>query len=114
MSTTLTLAASGSTVLDGSGDGEVAIGPALPGTSWSPQVASVSAAEATVTNEAQCKIFGPTGQYIDGTLSGSTGDSTANVAGQTAFPGQTFSAVWTGGDPGATVTLTLAGQKTAP
>jgi hypothetical protein len=118
MSQQLALQAAGSTVLEGSGDGAVQLGPAVPGVIWYPQVASVGADETTITDEAQCKIYvGPTPTqpyYVDGTLSGSTGDSTSNVAGQAVYPGWYVWAVWAGGDNGATVWLNVSGTRQVP
>jgi hypothetical protein len=113
---TLGLTATASVTLNSQGNGTASIGPALPGTTWMPSVASVSAS--SNVNEAQCKIYAGAqvmqSSYIDGTLSGSTGDSTANIAGQVIYPGQYVFAVWSGGDPGATATLNLNGTKTVP
>ena len=115
---TLTLTRSGNAVLNGSGAAQVQLGPAVPGETWLPATAAVGANEATVTAEAQCKIYAgplPTQQYfVDGTLSGSTGDSTDRVAGKVLFPGQYVWAAWTGGDPGASVYLNVAGIRQMP
>jgi hypothetical protein len=97
MPRSITLSATGSVVLDSHGNGTVGIGPTLPGTSWLPTVASVSAS--SNTNEAQCKVYAGAmvlqPYYVDGTLSGSTGDSTVNITGQIIYPGQYVFAVWT-------------------
>jgi hypothetical protein len=115
---TLSLSATASAVLNGSGAATAQVGPSSQGEVWYPAVVSVSAAEAAVTDEAQCKIYaGPLPippYYVDGTLSGSTGDSTGRAGGQTLYPGQWIFAAWSGGDPGATVTLNLSGTRVVP
>lgn len=105
-----------SVTLDGSGNGTVQLAPDGPREHWLPTLASVSVAT-PITNEAQCKIYvgsKPTSDnFVDGTLSGSTGDSTDRVTGydiaRTAQP--YIFAVWTGGDPGARATLVVNGTK---
>lgn len=108
-----------SVTLDGSGNGTVRMSPDGPNEHWQPVAASVSASTgAPIVNEAQCKIYaGPsaTQQYfIDGTLSGSTGDSTTNIGGYDIARTRTpyVWAVWSGGDPGASATLVLQGTVT--
>ena len=109
---------SGTTVLDGSGNGTVQLIPDGPGEHWQVATASVKTTQ-PVTNEAACRIYcGPQAadQYFaDGTLSGSTGDSTDRLAAYDvarAGPFPSVWAVWTGGDTGATATLILTGTRT--
>jgi hypothetical protein len=101
-------------VLDGSGNGTARIGPAGARETWFPAVASVSAA--TAVKEAQCRIYvGPAAApqyFIDGTLSGSTGDSTDRVASQPVPLGSFIWAVWAGGDAGSVATLNVTGTRT--
>jgi hypothetical protein len=103
--------------LDGSGNGTARLGPVSSRETWKPQVASVKTNQVpgTITSEAQCRIYaGPDtsdAYFVDGTLSGSTGDSTANVAGQEISCGEYVWAVWTGGDPGAQGRLNVQGDK---
>jgi len=100
--------------LNGSGKGQAQVGPLSPRETWQPIVASVSASSNTA--EAQCKVFvgdAPTAaNYVDGTLSGSTGDSTGHVEASVVRKGQSVWAVWSGGDPGAVATLKVTGTKT--
>lgn len=116
--TTLPLSESGEVTLDASGNGTVQIGPDGSGETWLPTIASVKCSSNTA--EAACKIYAghhvSDQNYIDGTLSGSTGDSTGNIAGiQVAVTRQRYVwAVWTGGDPGAQATLRLSGTKEIP
>lgn len=114
----LSLSASVSTTLDANGNGTAQGGPTLPGTAWLPTIASVSTNEETVTNEAECKIYAGSyagnGTFVDGTLSGSTGDSTQNIAGKTIYPGQYVWAVWTNGDPGVQAFLNVTGTRRVP
>ncbi len=101
-------------VLDSSGDGTAKVGPAGTREAWQPLVASVICS--SNNSEARCRVYlgdsEATWRFIDGTLSGSTGDSTGNVAGLPVPFGRWIWAVWTGGDPGATATLTVNGTKT--
>lgn len=100
-------------VLDGAGNGTARLGPAGARETWFPAVASVSVA--TNAKEAQCKIYvgdSPVpAHFIDGTLSGSTGDATGRVAGSTIKLGWFIWAVWSGGDPGAVATLNVTGTR---
>lgn len=118
MSRTLVLSVAVPVVLDGTGGGTAQAGPASPGETWLPQVVSVGAAESAVLAEAQCKIYAGESasqpNFVDGTLSGSTGDSTSNVAGQVLYPGQYLWAVWTGGDAGVTAVMNVTGTRTVP
>lgn len=115
---TLSLNRTATVTLNGSGNGTAQLGPASPGEVWEPSVVSVSVGETSVTDEAQCKIYcGPTAaspSFVDGTLSGSTGDSTTNVAGQKLYPGQYIFAVWTGGDPGKVAVMSIQGTRNVP
>lgn len=101
------------TVLDGSGNGTARLGPIGPREVWAPSSASVEASSAAA--EASAKIYVGdtiTQKFVDGTLSGSTGDSTDRVSAYTVKLGSFIWAKWTGGDPGAVATLTVAGTKT--
>jgi hypothetical protein len=103
--------------LDGSGNGTLSMKPYSGNLVWLPDVVSVKAS--TNTAEASCRIYiGPsaTDQYfVDGTLSGSTGDSTDRVSGkQVDTHGNTLWAVWAGGDANATATMRITGQEQRP
>lgn len=99
--------------LDGSGNGTVQFRPR--GETWYPDVISVKVA--TNTSEAQCRVYaGPAATdayFIDGTQSGSTGDSTDRLSGYQISAHQTpyVFAVWSGGDAGAVATAILSGSK---
>jgi hypothetical protein len=117
MAVTVDLQASAVVTLNAQGGGTAQIGPRNQRESWAPAVVSVKTnqAAAAIVNEAQCKVYaGPDtsdSNYVDGTLSGSTGDSTSNVAGQTVNAGEYVWAVWTGGDPGAQGRVNVTGTK---
>lgn len=100
-------------VLNGSGNGTAKVGPIGARENWTPAAAAVSVS--TRTAEAQCKLFvGPSptaDNYIGGTLSGSTGDSTGRVSAQPVPLGSFVWAVWAGGDPGSVATLSVQGTK---
>ncbi|HEY1622145.1 MAG TPA: hypothetical protein VGG25_31295 [Streptosporangiaceae bacterium] len=107
----------GTVVLDGDGNGTLSMKPWGGGVTWQP--ASVSVKASSNTLEAAAKIYigssATDPYYVDGTLSGSTGDSTGRVAG---FPvdthGNTLWVVWTGGDAGATATAQVNGTLELP
>lgn len=114
---TVPLNESRSVTLDGSGNGTLPMRPYGGGEIWLPTIASVKVA--TNTKEANCKIYiGPSATdpyFVDGTLSGSTGDSTDRVTGYSVDShGHTLWAVWAGGDAGATATLRVNGTETIP
>ena len=108
---------SASVTLDSSGNGTLKMRPYGGGVTWLPSVVSVKASSHTA--EAACRIYiGPSATdrwFVDGTLSGSTGDSTDRVDGrQVDTHGNTLWAVWSGGDPGAAATMTVSGTETRP
>ena len=98
--------------LNGSGDGTASIGPLSPGEVWSDLTVSVSVA--TNTNEAQCLVYSGAaatpGYFSDGTLFGSTGNSTTNV-NDVRVGGQIF-AVWSNGDADQVATMVITGTRT--
>ena len=107
----------GSVILDGDGFGVVRLGPDNPGEHWRIDRARVSCE--TAEAEAECRNYGGTAAspqfYIDGTASGSTGDSTDKCAehdiAQDATP--CVWAIWSGGDPGTRASLELFGERIA-
>jgi hypothetical protein len=119
VATIVTLNQSAVVTLNGAGAGTAQLGPIGQRESWAPAVVSVKTnqAAAAIVNEAECKIYvGPDtsdSNYVDGTLSGSTGDSTANVdvSGRSVTCGEYVFAVWTGGDAGAQGRLIVRGTK---
>lgn len=115
--TTSPLNENGQVTLDGSGNGTLRMRPSGGQETWQPSAVSVKASSATA--EAQCRIYiGPSATdpyFVDGTLSGSTGDSTDRVAGMTADThGSYLWAVWSGGDAGATATMIVNGTRSVP
>jgi len=101
-------------VLNGAGNGTARLGPAFAET-WSPAAVSVKVSSAA--SEAQCRIYlgsdATDANFVDGTLSGSTGDCTDRVTGPFRLPNYIW-AVWAGGDPGATATLAVLGSRDIP
>lgn len=101
--------------LDGSGNGTLQMKPWGGSVSWQPTLVSVSVS--SNVNEASAKVYigrSAVPQYfVDGTLSGSTGDSTAKVSGFAVDThGNTLWVVWAGGDAGATATAQVNGTMT--
>jgi hypothetical protein len=117
MSQQVALNENASVQLDGSGNGTISMRPYGGNETWQPSLVSVKCS--SNTNEAACRIYiGPSASdqyYVDGTLSGSTGDSTGNVQGYTVDThGNTLWAVWEGGDPGAYATMQVNGTDLIP
>lgn len=103
---------------DGSGNGTAKIGPISAREVWHPSNVAVSGndpATGPPTRESQCQIYigmDPSlANYRDGTVNGSTGDSTDKVNADTVRCGQYVWAVWIGGDAGARGILTVTGTK---
>ncbi len=103
--------------LDGSGNGTLKMTPWGGGVTWQPSSVSVKCSSAT--NEAVCKIYvGPSATdpyFVHGTFSGSTGDSSDRVGSyQIDTHGNNLWAVWSGGDAGATATMSVSGVYQQP
>jgi hypothetical protein len=117
VSITVTLNQSAVVTLNGAGAGTAQLGPISPREMWQPAVVSVKTNQlpAAIVNQAQCLIYcgadATDPNFVDGTLSGSTGDSSSNVAGQEIDCGEYIFAVWTGGDPGAQGRVNVQGSK---
>jgi len=109
-----------SVVLDGSGNGTIKLRPDGSNEYWYPQTVSVKApnpAGGLPANEARCDMYAGSkvadDNFVDGTVSGSSGDNTDRFAGYVIgrHADPFIIAVWTGGDPGATATLRVQGTK---
>lgn len=97
-------------VLDAAGAGTVSFGPGRPNEKWT--VTRIGVQVSSNTLEAQAKIYRGTvgvGSYISGSISGSTGDTDDGLE-ETLWSGETLSVRWTGGDVGATATVTYWGN----
>jgi hypothetical protein len=103
------LTTNASVTLGGSGNGTVSLGPQV-GQRWRLRTASILIPNAILIP--QCKIYMGGAAldpfFIDGTYTGALA-STSNVNGRPLTNGQRIFAVWTGGNPGAVATLTIAG-----
>jgi hypothetical protein len=114
---TVSLDQSAVVTLNALGAGTAQLGPRNQRETWEPAVVSVKTNQApgSIVNEAACKIYaGPDAtdpNYVDGTLSGSTGDSSGNIAGQDLVCGEYVFAVWSGGDAGAQGRVNVSGTK---
>jgi hypothetical protein len=99
--------------LDGSGNGTAKVGPLSARETWQPQNVAVSAT--SNVKEASCNIYVgdrvAASNFRDATLSGSTGDSTGKVSGDSVKTGHYIWAVWSGGDANATATMVVTGSK---
>jgi hypothetical protein len=108
------LSESASVKLSGSGSGTAKVGPISAREQWRPENVHVSVS--TATAEAACSIYIGDSviarNFRDTTFSGSSGDSSDRVNADRVNVGEYVWAVWTGGDPNATGTLTVTGTKT--
>lgn len=100
--------------LNGSGNGTAKLGPLSAREVWYPD--NVHVQVSTNVNEAQCTIYvGDAAiqrNFRDATYSGSSGDSSDKVNGDTVKVGTYIFAVWTGGDANAIATLNVTGRRT--
>jgi hypothetical protein len=103
----------GTAILNGSGNGTAQIGPSRVREHW--QVSGAAVKVSTQEAEASCSLYvGSTvdsSTFVGNTITGSSGD-TCGLAGIDIQPGQYVFAVWDGGDPGSTATLTVFGTFT--
>lgn len=98
-----------SVVLDANGYGAVTFGPSRD--PWTIQRMSVSVS--SNTSEPQANIYRGTvnpGTKISGTYSGSN-DTDSQVSDNPLYPGETYTCEWTGGDAGATATISFSGLE---
>jgi hypothetical protein len=104
-----------SVTLDGSGNGTARLRPVGSREFWLPDAVAVSAS--TNVQEAACKIYAGAAAaqqyFVDGTLSGSTGDSTGKISGHVISRTRDpyIFCVWAGGDAGAVATAVVSGSK---
>lgn len=100
-------------ILDGSGNGYCQLGPLSARETWT--LSSVHVICSSATNEAVCRIYIGNGvfdsNFIDGTFTGSSGDASSVMDGMTVSVGDAVYAAWTGGDAGATATLSVVGTS---
>lgn len=102
-----------SVTLDGSGNGQVQIGPQRVREHW--QITGVGVSVATQVKQASCSIYvgnsiSPA-TFVGSTALGSSG-ATCAVAGMDIQPGQSVFAVWEGGDAGQQATAAVFGTYT--
>jgi hypothetical protein len=99
-------------ILDASGNGTAQIGPRI-GQRWNVTNAAVLIANAVKVPQASWYVGGAPipGNFVDGTFTGNL-DATGRIANFSINSGQYVFAVWTGGDVGATATLSLLGIMT--
>jgi len=103
--------------LDGSGNGQVAIGPP-PGTVWALDLATLNVApapgQAATINQPQGFLYRGSAQgpleLVDTTYTGAQASS-GKAGGAPYFSGQMLWAKWTGGDAGAVATLRAFGTQ---
>ena len=98
--------------LDGSGNGQVSIGPQIPGVSWTITGVAVLVNNGVATNIPEFFLYNGAaqpGNFLSGSYTGNNdADSELNVI---LYPGQVLTGVWTGGDPGKTAVLSVTGTQ---
>lgn len=104
--------------LNGSGAGTASLGPTGHGITWTLGTISVKTAQTVATGTCNASIYvgddtSPV-NFLDGTFSGDTGDSSDAASGQQIRLGKSVFAVWSGGVPGDVATLTLTGTMEIP
>lgn len=111
--TTRPLADSRVVTLDGSGQGTVTFGPGRPNTRWT--ITRVTVRVSSNVLEPTANIYRGTpnpGSQITGTYSGSN-DTDSEISDNPLFPGEYYTCQWTGGDAGATASISFGGQETS-
>jgi len=109
------LSVSASTVLDVNGNGQVQPGPQLAGVSWSPSNVGIVVTPVSTTVVSTFKVYNGAAQdqnFIGGTYTGDSNSSAISVPDM--HPGSVITGVWSGGNPGATATMTLTGTQNIP
>jgi hypothetical protein len=112
VSRTRQLTAFASITLDENGNGTVQLGPGLPGVVWN--LVQAACATTSTENEPIFNLYVGDAQpsnFLGGTFSGNNDCTDLN---QTLYSGQYLTGQWTGGDPGATGTMTLFGTQQVP
>lgn len=118
MSRQLSLTASATVTLDGSGNGIASVGPSAPGEVWAPDTTSIQCTGAIpTTGTPTLFIYAGNGifpaTFIDSTYN-VTGAGSGLIDGKQLYAGQEVFAVWSGGPPGGTATLTVKGTRKVP
>ena len=104
--------------LDGSGAGTASLGPTGHGITWTLGTISVKTAQTVSTGTCECSIYvgddTSAVNFLDGTFSGDTGDSSDAASGQQIRLGKRVFAVWSAGVAGDVATLTITGTMVIP
>lgn len=98
--------------LDGSGNGFVSLGPLSARETW--WIDTVSVSVLTNTSEAQARVYVgdriDATNYVGGTLTGSTGDTTDTVPSPVKA-GHKVWIQWSGGDANSIATAVVTGRR---
>lgn len=118
MARTRNLTATATVTLDGSGNGTVQAGPAVPGEVWFPASVSISCTGAIpATGSPLVSIYAGNGispgSFVDSTFN-VTGAASSLISGQQLHPGQQVFAVWAAGPPGQVATVVIKGTRQVP
>jgi hypothetical protein len=104
--------------LNASGNGTAQVGPTLPGEVWSPVSVSISALGSIPTAGIPTVFLYAgngvsAGTFLDSTYN-VTGASSSMITGQTLYPGQQVSAVWSDGPASQQATIVVQGTRQVP
>lgn len=98
-------------VVAANGTAQVEMGP--PGQDWLITTTTVSASTSVLKSQVSIYVGGTSSaNMVEGSFSGSTGDTSDTK--YLLQPGTLLYALWSGADPGATVTLRLSGRSFPP
>lgn len=90
--------------LSATGSGSAQIGPTRSRQRW--KVTSVTVSTSTATNMPEARLYSPSGTLLGGTYTGSQDTTDVDI---TLHFGARIRVDWTGGDPGARATVSVAG-----
>lgn len=119
---TQNLNSSASVILDSHGNGTASLGPGAPGHVWHPSSVSINMTGQQPPPNIPGQVSLVTVYAGNSVAANSLIDSTYNVNsasssmidGLTLYPGQLIWAVWNAGNPGATATLNVYGERRVP
>jgi hypothetical protein len=104
--------------LNGSGAGTASLGPTGHGVAWTLGTVSVKTGQTVSTGTCQCLIYvgddTSAVNFVDGTFSGDTGDSSDAAQGVEIRLGKKVWAVWSSGVANDVATLRITGTMAVP
>ncbi len=100
--------------LNSAGNGTAQLKPLSERETWYPETVEVKV-NSLALKEARCSVFvgrdTSLPNFVDGTASGSVGDSSNKISGKVVKPGDCVWAVWVNGDADVQASLRVTGTK---